>query len=150
MGEVTLTVPERYVERFKEEALFSLDTAAQTVQECASWARGHDGKNGREISPELRASHLSHIMDPGWPDLVECKRVFDQAYSHEGGDLQVTAALKQVESAITGCLLSASDAVGLAAQDLDPYASTRALMEEVGFWLDQQDQADVSPLRPVA
>jgi hypothetical protein len=138
----TLKVPQRYVERFKYEALFSLDTAAQTVQECASWARGHDGKHGREISPELRASHLSHITDPSWPDLVESKRIFDQAYSHEGGDLEVTAAPKQVKSAITGCLLSASDAVGLAAEELDPSAATRALLEEVTFWLDHQDELD--------
>jgi hypothetical protein len=150
MGEVTLTVPERYVERFKYEALFSLDIAAQTVQESASWARGHGGKLGREVSLELRASHLSDITDPGWPDLVECKRVFDQAYSHESGDLEVTAARKQVESACTGCLLSATEAVGLDAQDLGPSASTRALMEEVTFWLDHRDQANVSPLRPVS
>ncbi len=119
-----LTVPAAYYDRFSAEALFSLGSAADTIQETANWirrARDEGTDPVRELSlKDLERFDAARAVWLQASDLVV------------RGDVVIEGDRETLRSAAVGCQLDVADE--LKGDVENETADPAALVEELMFW----------------
>jgi hypothetical protein len=133
-GGTMIVVPAKYADRFRDETLFALGTAAQAIEEVAKWS--HAAKErGEELKAKLTADDLQNYR--------EAETVFVEAQAESGGDLTVEGSAPALRSVAVGCLFNVAEAIKeevdrVELADLDP------LMDEFGFWRSMRERFEAS------
>lgn len=125
MSEVSITVPAEYVERFKSEALETLEHAAGSLKEAAEWRREGRGDPNR--------------LDRELPRLRAAERLLERVRQANGGPLQVTGDRRVVGETLDGCAWEAAEKVRAAVERRDGTEDARALIAELDEWLTMRD-----------
>jgi hypothetical protein len=119
---VTITVPAKYAERFRDEALFTFGSAAQNIEECSKFTR-RAKRSGEESRHPIGGDDLNRLH--------EAERLFLQVRD-QGGDLLVDAQPEILRSTAVGCAL---DAVEVLHGEVEAASGdVRLAMEELAFW----------------
>jgi hypothetical protein len=131
-GRVSITIPQQYVERFREETLFTLGSAAQRIQEIVEW-RG-EKKLNRETGElhQVTADDLQNFRD--------AELVFVEAHAETEGDLSIEGSRESVTSAVVGCTLDAADSIKKETEKVD--GDLGPAVAEFEFWRSLREQLE--------
>lgn len=126
---VTVTIPAKYVERFRGETLFGLGSAALTIQEISEWtskakARGETPKH-RVDADDLERFHAAEVL-------------YVEAHADTDGDLTVEAGARELHSASIGLLSDLTQELQGEAEKLEP--DFDPVLEEFKFWRELRER----------
>jgi len=133
---VSVTIPARYVERFRSEATFTLAAAAAAVSEAADWQRKGKTVRGETEPRKVTAGALAKLH--------QAQVLFTQATGIgdelpvPDGDLTVEGSRATVDSTLQGCLLASADDLKAAAEA--PDGDLRPGVAEIEFWRSLREQ----------
>jgi hypothetical protein len=129
---ISITVPERYAERFRREAEMNFASAAQTIQESADWNRKARERDEQPAHP---------ITEPEIKRVEDSADVFRQT-REQPGELNIEGSLKVLQSCVHGVLLDVNqDIQGQAELAESDFAQ---VMEEFEFWRGVRARLDAA------
>ena len=129
---ISITVPERYAERFRREAELDLASAAQTIQESAEWNRKARERDDQPTHP-ITEREITRFEDSA--------HVFRQT-REQRADLNIEGSVKVLRSCVHGVLLDVTQDIQGQTELEDP--DFAPVMEEFEFWRGVRARLDAA------
>jgi hypothetical protein len=129
---ISITVPERYAERFRVETEHNLGTAAQAIYESWKWnsqAREH----GEEPKHPITEREIRMFEDAA--------HVFRQT-REQPGELNIAGSVKVLQSCVHGVLFDVTQDIQGQAELAEP--DFAPVMEEFEFWRGVRARLDAA------
>jgi hypothetical protein len=128
---VSVTIPAKYVQRFRDETLSALGSAAQAIEEIARWT-SEKKERGEESKHEITALDLQKYRD--------AETLFVEAHADTDGDLTVEARAAVLHSAAIGCTLDVAQAISDEADNREP--DFAPVLGEFEFFRELRERLD--------
>jgi hypothetical protein len=129
---ISITVPDRYAERFRREAELDLASAAQTIQESADWNR-KARERGEQPTRPITEREITRFEDSA--------HVFRQTREQRAG-LNIEGSVKVLRSCVHGVLLDVTQDFQAQAELAEP--DFAPVMEEFEFWRGVRARLDAA------
>lgn len=127
----SVTIPEKYAARFRDEALFTLGSAAQAIEELADWMRKAKEAD-EQPKNKITADDLQKYRN--------AELLFVEAIADTDGDLTVEARVPALRSTVIGCVLDVAEEIKDEADKVD--SDFGPVLEEFGFWRGLRERFD--------
>jgi hypothetical protein len=129
---ISITIPEKYAERFRNEAEHNLGTSAQGIYESWKW---NTQDRDRDVEPKHPITEREIRM------FEDAAHVFRQTREQRGG-LNIEGSVKVLQSCVHGVLLDVTQDLQAQAELAEP--DFAPVMEESEFWRGVRARLDAA------